>query len=118
MMRIEVDPNSFSRKNPTWSVADLPERAPAIGDRVRAVQPDDDGMVLAHLATVVDVSTEYGLLYLEVGWSRSTYGVDIDKILAEIPPHFDEPGDEPAYSANLRSCGGSRCHGKPIGQPL
>lgn len=103
MMRIEVDPNSISRRNPAWSVADLPDPAPAVGDLVRAVQPDDGGMVLTHLATVVNVNTEYGLLYLEVDWSRSTYGVDVDKILAGIPPHFDDPGDQRWESFNLPS---------------
>lgn len=74
MRRITVDPNSFARVDPRLSVVPLDtDNLPDPGERVWAVQPDDDDLgdglegVAPGLVRAIDY--RYGLIYIEVNWA-------------------------------------------------
>lgn len=79
----------------------LNEVRPDLAKRVRSSRIDpfyDDARLSSFLA-----------------WLRNT--TVLDAILAEIPDPPDD-NDEPAFSANLTSCGGKCCGFRPIGTRL
>jgi hypothetical protein len=69
LVRVTVNPNRSTRRDAGWTVVGL-EEVPstlAIGQRVIAVQPDDEGDFVS-TAVVEDINVEHRLAYLRVNW--------------------------------------------------
>lgn len=67
--RVVINPNRATKKSPSWTVLGFEEFdvLPSVGDRLVAVQPDDDGDWLS-TARVTEVDADNQLVYADVDW--------------------------------------------------
>lgn len=85
-LELEFDPNSVDPRDPTLSVARLPEgiRTPKLGERVTLVQPDDDDYNFVGVGRVARVNPERRLVYLAADWP-SFRAVGTPTVVTERP---------------------------------
>jgi hypothetical protein len=88
-VRVVVDPNSFSLRDPSLSVVSLDafDKLPSVGDSVLAVQPDDDGLEGSARGTVHSIDEAHGLVYVSVDWSTFIVSENASHL-----QHFGTPG--------------------------
>lgn len=85
--RVVVNPNRATRKHPSWTVLGFEELdfTPGVGDRILAVQPDDDGDWTSS-AVITEVDLVNQLAYADVDWD--SFGPEISARFANEPSHY------------------------------
>lgn len=100
--RVVVNPNRATKKNPSWTVLGFEEfdSLPSVGDRLVAVQPDEDGDWVS-TARVAEIDITHSLVYADVDWTGfslegscagsnrgSHFKATVPRVRTSSPSHF------------------------------